>query len=80
MRIDLQNIQIKHFTSQQDSFEELCCQIFKIMGNEQGWQSSAVFININGVCGDAGVEAYWKFNNNIEYGIQAKFSDNLAQL
>lgn len=80
MRIDLQNIQIKHFTSQQDSFEELCCQIFKIMGDEQGWQNSAVFIDKNGVCGDAGVEAYWKFNNNIEYGIQAKFSDNLAQL
>lgn len=80
MNIDLQNIQVKHFTSQEDAFEEFCCQIFRNYGIEKNWNNNAEFINKNGASGDAGVESYWKFNNNEEYGMQAKFSDELGNL
>lgn len=80
MNIDLQKIQVKHFTSQEDSFEEFCCQIFRNYGLEKNWNNNAEFINKNGASGDAGVESYWKFNNDEEYGMQAKFSNELSNL
>lgn len=80
MIIDFQNIQIKHEKSKQDAFESLCCQIFYYLGIENGWNNNAEYINKNGHGGDAGVEAYWHFNNSEEYGIQAKFTDNLSDL
>lgn len=80
MNLDLQKIQVKHFTSQEDAFEEFCCQIFRNYGIEKNWNNNAEFINKNGASGDAGVESYWKFNNDEEYGMQAKFSDELSNL
>jgi DNA-binding transcriptional regulator GbsR (MarR family) len=80
MDIDFQKIQTKHEKAQQDSFEALCCQIFQQVGRKERWYNNAKFINKNGKAGDAGVEAYWKFNNGDEYAIQAKFSDSLDNL
>lgn len=80
MNINLLDIQIKHFTSQEDAFEEFCCQLFKNLGLENSWNNNAEFINKNGASGDAGIESYWKFNNGEEYGMQAKFSNDLGNL
>ena len=80
MNIDLQNIQVKHFTSKEDAFEEFCCQIFRNIGRENNWNNDAEFINKNGASGDAGVESYWLFNNGEEYCMQAKFSNELRNL
>ena len=44
MNIDLQKIQVKHFTSQEDAFEEFCCQIFRNYGIEKNWNNNAEFI------------------------------------
>lgn len=80
MIIDFQNILTKHEKSKQDAFESLCCQIFYYLGIENDWNNKAEYINKNGHGGDAGVEAYWKFSNSEEYGLQAKFADNLSDL
>lgn len=77
VNINLQKIQIKHEKSQQDAFEELCCELFLIKGKKENWHKGAEFICKNGAGGDGGVESYWRFKNNAEYGMQAKFSNKL---
>ena len=75
--IKFQNIQVKECKSQNDAFEELCIQIFQYFGTKNGWENDSCFISKNGKGGDAGVEAYWKFDGDKEYDIQAKFFDKL---
>ena len=75
--IKFQNIQVKECKSQNDAFEELCIQIFQYFGTKNGWENDSCFISKNGKGGDAGVEAYWKFDGDKEYAIQAKFFDKL---
>ena len=55
MNINLLDIQIKHFTSQEDAFEEFCCQLFRNLGLENSWNNNAEFIDKNGASGDAGI-------------------------
>ena len=75
MKIDLSKIEDKEYISKPLAFEALCCTLFEAYGmsQEQKWDESAEYINKNGAGGDAGVEAYWKFNNGDEFGLQAKF-------
>lgn len=58
--------------NKEDSFEELCCDIFdrKI----KSLRSDLIKYNRNrGAGGDGGVEAYWKLTNEKEIGIQCKY-------
>ena len=69
--IDFKNIEVKEFKSKNEAFEQLCNYIFEIYGEKNGFE--AKFISNNGAGGDGGVEAYWKFDNEEEYGIQSKY-------
>lgn len=77
--MDFTNIRLNSYKSQNDAFEQLCCQLFKIHGEMNNWEH-AEFVRKNGAGGDAGIECYWKFDSNEEYGLQAKFSDDLNNL
>ncbi len=61
--------------SNQDAFEELCCQLFETWGvHSRGFDSGWDYRDIRGAGGDGGIEAYWYNQNDDQYiGIQAKW-------
>ena len=64
--------------SDQDAFEELCCQLFETWGTTtRGFDSCWDYRDIRGAGGDGGIEAYWHNHNDNQYiGIQAKWFPN----
>ena len=62
--------QIKSFQSgQQDSFEELICQLAR----RENFPEHSVYKRVYGAGGDGGVEAYWTKPNGKKTGYQAKY-------
>ncbi|QAY67308.1 hypothetical protein [Paenibacillus protaetiae] len=61
-----------------DSFEELCCQIFRRTFASELPQGSR-FFRFRGSGGDGGVEAIWQLPDGEKWGIQAKYFDGLEQ-
>lgn len=72
--INFHNIR-KHGTSQEDGFEELCCQLFSL----QSPAANANWTRKRGAGGDAGVEAYWTLPNGDEHALQAKYFFDLEK-
>ncbi|MDR7665443.1 hypothetical protein RG963_06520 [Methanosarcina sp. Z-7115] len=71
LEIDFKDI-CPRMGSKEDSFEELCCEIFyrKI----KAVRSDLIVYNRNrGAGGDGGVEAYWELTDEKEIGIQCKY-------
>ncbi|VVM44445.1 hypothetical protein PS619_00456 [Pseudomonas fluorescens] len=66
--MDYSKIRGKEF-SQQQSFEELVCQLAKLDTQEV----SARFRRVDGSGGDGGVEAYWLLDDGSKVGYQAKY-------
>ena len=66
--VNFRNIR-KHRTSQEDGFEELCCQLLSLRPPS----GDAVWIRKDGAGGDAGVEGFWRLANGSEICLQAKF-------
>ena len=65
----------KHETSQEEGFEELCCQIFSLCPPTP----DAQWVRKRGAGGDAGVEAYWTLPDGTEHALQAKYFFKLEQ-
>lgn len=61
--------------SEEDAFEELCCQLFETWGTHtMGFDANWAYLNIRGSGGDGGIEAYWHNTANDTFiGIQAKW-------
>ncbi len=59
--------------SQNDGFEEFCCQLFYFEKNNLNIPNESIFFRLRGSGGDGGIEAYWKLPNEDEIGIQAKY-------
>ena len=66
--IDFSQIRI-HDGSQDKGFEELVCQLAKLSKPENAKE----FIRKDGAGGDAGVECYWKLQDDSEHAWQAKY-------
>lgn len=58
-----------HDGSQDNGFEELVCQLAHLSPPDD----AKYFVRKDGSGGDAGVECYWKLNDDTEHGWQAKF-------
>jgi hypothetical protein len=68
-------LKIRSFEAgQRDAFEELCCQIMRIAPEAP---KNGTFRRLRGAGGDAGIEAYWRHDNDHIWGIQAKFFTSL---
>lgn len=61
--------------SNQDAFEELCCQLFETWGQcHEHYSNTWKYRNIRGAGGDGGIEAYWHDTVNDDWvGLQAKW-------
>jgi hypothetical protein len=57
-------------TSQQEAFEELCCQLV----HDEAVPKPASFIRVGPP--DSGVECYWRFPDRSEWGWQSKFTNS----
>ncbi|MDY0235782.1 MAG: hypothetical protein RBR71_07115 [Gudongella sp.] len=68
MAIDFSNIK-EHDGSRDKGFEELVCQLAHLQIPENAMQ----FIRKEGDGGDAGVECYWKLDDDSEHAWQAKY-------
>ena len=68
MDLDFNNIRT-HKGSKDNGFEELVCQLARLHRPE----NARDFIRKEGSGGDAGVECFWKLNDDSEYGWQAKY-------
>lgn len=66
--MDFANIR-NHDGSQNKGFEELVCQLAHLNPPED----ASYFVRKEGDGGDAGVECYWKLNDDTEYAWQAKY-------
>lgn len=55
--------------SQDEAFEELCCQL----AAREYPSSQGIFHRLRGAGGDAGVEAYWLFEDGSKHGWQVKW-------
>lgn len=66
--VDYTKIRV-HEGSQNNGFEELVCQLAHLQKPETG----KTFIRKEGAGGDAGIECYWKLEDNCEIGWQAKY-------
>ncbi len=66
--VNFSNIR-KHKTSQEEGFEELCCQLLSLCPPA----SKTKWIRKDGSGGDAGVEGLWQLSNKNEICLQAKF-------
>ena len=55
------------------AFEAMCNQLFELWINREYKNEKKSFVVVNGAGGDGGVEAYTKFLNGEEIGVQAKW-------
>ncbi len=78
MTIDINFNNIRIIDGKKDKgFEEFCCQVFHIKEKELKVPDNSCFYRVKGDGGDGGIEAYWKFPQDEEIGIQAKYFLNL---
>lgn len=74
MNLDIDFKNIRSVEGKKDTgFEEFCCQVFHQKQKELEIPDNSTFYRVRGAGGDGGVEGYWKFPNNDEICIQAKY-------
>jgi hypothetical protein len=62
--------------SQQNAFEEFCCQIAR---RDQHVPAGSAFTRYHGAGGDGGVECVWELPSGEEWGWQAKYLERLKE-
>jgi hypothetical protein len=74
-KLDFRNIAARN-GSQDDAFEEFCCQIAR---RDSAVPAGSEFVRFRGAGGDGGVECLWRQPDGSERGLQAKYMFDLSR-